>query len=146
MNMIRLRPRNASSMSATAEDILTSADAGGRVIRGSALRAGAGVAGSLVGVVTAALLLRHLGVAESGRYVTVTSLLAIAVAVADIGLNVSGSRWLALRAPAERGALIANLLGQRLLVMPLALLVVVAFTIVAGYPSRMVIGALRAGA
>ena len=45
-------------MSATAEDILTSADAGGRVIRGSALRAGAGVAGSLVGVVTAALLLR----------------------------------------------------------------------------------------
>src|SRR5205085_8848675 len=129
-------------MSATAEDILTSADAGGRVIRGSALRAGAGIAGSLVGVITAALLLRHLGVAESGRYVTVTSLLAIAVAVADIGLNVSGSRWLALRAPAERGALIAHLLAQRLLVMPLAIFAVVAVAIVAGAALRFGIGAL----
>src|SRR5436305_11349991 len=132
-------------MSATAEDILTSADAGGRVIRGSALRAGAGVAGSLVGVVTAALLLRHLGVAESGRYVTVTSLLAIAVAVADIGLNVSGSRWLALRAPQARAELVANILGQRLLIMPACLLVILAFSLIAGYPGRMVAGVLLAG-
>jgi O-antigen/teichoic acid export membrane protein len=132
-------------MSATAEDILTSADAGGRVIRGSALRAGAGVAGSLVGVVTAALLLRHLGVAESGRYVTVTSLLAIAVAVADIGLNVSGSRWLALRAPGDRPELVANILGQRLLIMPACLLVILAFSLIAGYPGRMVAGVVLAG-
>src|SRR4029077_17846829 len=96
-----------------AEDILTSAGAGRRVIRGSAWRAGAGVAGSLVGVVTAALLFRHLDVAESWRYVTVISLLAIAVAVADIGLNVSGSRWLALRAPAQRRRLTADPLRQR---------------------------------
>jgi O-antigen/teichoic acid export membrane protein len=132
-------------MSVTAEDILTSPEAGARVIRGSAWRAGAGVAGSLVGVATAALLLRHLGVAESGRYVTVISLLAIAVAVADLGLNVSGSRWLALRAPADRRALIANILGQRLLLMPLALLLVISFAAVAGYPSRMLVGTVLAG-
>lgn len=132
-------------MSPPAEDILTSAEAGGRVIRGSVWRAAAGVGGSLVGVVTAALLLRHLGVAESGRYVTVISLLAIAVAVADLGLNVSGSRWLALRAPAQRPALIANVLGQRLLVMPIALLLVVGFALLAGYPQRMVAGTVLAG-
>src|SRR5438309_5727173 len=121
-------------MSTGAEDILRSAEAGPKIIRGSAWRATAGVAGSLVGIGTAALLLRHLGVAESGRYVTVISLLAIPVAVADIGLNVSGSRWLAVRAPAERPALIANLFGQRLAVMPLAVLLVVCFAVLAGYP------------
>ena len=112
------------------------------MIRGSAWRAGAGVAGGLVGVGTAALLLRHLGVAESGRYVTVISLLAIPVAVADIGLNVSGSRWLALREPAARRRLTADLLGQRLVVMPLALLLVVLFAVAVGYPPRMVGGTM----
>ena len=132
-------------MNTTADDVLTSPEAGGRVIRGSAWRAGAGVAGGLVGVGTAALLLRHLGVAESGRYVTVISLLAIPVAVADIGLNVSGSRWLALREPAARRRLTADLLGQRLVVMPLALLLVVLFAVAVGYPPRMVAGTVLAG-
>ena len=45
-----------------------------------------------MGLDTATLLLRHLGVAESGRYVTVLSLVAIATSVVDLGLNVSGSR------------------------------------------------------
>jgi O-antigen/teichoic acid export membrane protein len=130
---------------ATADDVLISVEAGGRVIRGSVWRTGAGLAGSVVGVGTAALLLRHLGVAESGRCVTVISLLAIAVAVADTGLNVSGSRWLALREAADRPALIANLLGQRLLIMPVAVLLAVLFTVLAGYPSRMVTGTLLAG-
>jgi O-antigen/teichoic acid export membrane protein len=99
-----------------------------------------------VGVLTAALLLRHLGVAESGRYVTVISLLGIPVAVADVGLNTSASRWLALRASADRRALIANVLGQRLVLMPAALLVVLVFALLAGYPQRMVIGTVLAGA
>jgi O-antigen/teichoic acid export membrane protein len=132
-------------MSAAADDVLTSGGAGGKVIRGSAWRAGAGAAGSLLAVGTAALLLRHLGKAESGRYITVISILAIPVAVADIGLNISGSRWLALREPAERHDLIANLLGQRLLIMPPAIALAVAFCAVAGYPERMVAGAALAG-
>lgn len=127
------------------QDILNTGEAGGRVIRGSAWRGVAGVAGSIVGVGTAALLLHHLGVAESGRYVTVISLLAIAVAVADIGLNISGSRWLALRAPADRPALLANILGQRLIVMPIAVLLMICFALIAGYPQRMVLGTVLAG-
>jgi O-antigen/teichoic acid export membrane protein len=130
---------------AATDDVLISAEAGGRVIRGSVWRSGAGLAGSVVGVATAALLLRYLGVAESGRYVTVISLLAIPVAVADVGLNVSAVRWLALREAADRQALIANILGQRLLIMPVAVLLAVLFAVLADYPSRMVLGTALAG-
>ena len=41
--------------------------------------------------------------------------------------------------------MIANLLGQRLLVMPPAILLAIGFCAVAGYPSRMVAGAALAG-
>jgi O-antigen/teichoic acid export membrane protein len=131
---------------AAGDDVLSTGQAGGMVIRGSAWRAAAGLAGSVVGIGTAALLLRHLGVAESGRYVTVISLLAIAVAIADTGLNVSGSRWLALRTPAARSELIANILGQRMVIMPLAVALTVCFTVIVGYPERMVVGTVLAGA
>src|SRR5579859_4045791 len=129
-----------------AEDVLTSGEAGGKVIRGSAWRVGANAAGIVLGLATATLLLRHLGVAESGRYVTVLSLVAIPVYVADLGLNVSGSRELALREPAGRRVLIANIVGQRLRVMPSAVLLVVIFALLAGYPTRMVVGTVLAGA
>jgi O-antigen/teichoic acid export membrane protein len=99
----------------------------------------------VVGLGTATLLLRHLGVAESGRYVTVMSLVAIAGSVSENGLNVSASPELALRDPAERRALVANVLGQRLLVTPLAVLAMVAFAAIAGYPARMVAGTARGG-
>jgi O-antigen/teichoic acid export membrane protein len=130
---------------ASTDDVLTSAEAGGRVIRGSAWWVGASATGIVTGVATATLLLRHLGVAESGRYVTVLSLVAIPIAVADLGLNVSGSRELALRGPADRPALLANILGQRLSIMPVALLLVVSFAALAGYPPRMVVGTALAG-
>jgi O-antigen/teichoic acid export membrane protein len=126
-------------------DVLTSAEAGGRVIRGSAWRVGANGAGIVLGLATATLLLRHLGVAESGRYVTVLSLVAIPVYVADIGLNVAGSRELALRDPDHRRALIGNILGQRMAIMPVGVLLIIAFAVLAGYPTRMVIGTALAG-
>jgi len=130
---------------ASTDDVLTSSEAGGRVIRGSAMRVGAAGAGIVVGVPTAALLLHHLGVAESGRYVTVLSLVAIASSVVDLGLNVSGSRELALRPPEGRAALIANILGQRVWITPIAVLAIVSFAVLAGYPTRMVLGAALAG-
>lgn len=130
---------------ASTDDVLSSAEAGGKVIRGSAIRVVAMAAAIIVGLAIATLLLRYLGVSESGRYVTVMSLVAIASAIADIGLNVSGSRELALRPPAERQALIANFLGQRMMITPVAVLLIVAFAVVAGYPTRMVTGTALAG-
>jgi O-antigen/teichoic acid export membrane protein len=130
---------------AGAPDILGSAEAGGRVIRGSVLRVAGNAGGIVVGLATATLLLRHLGVAESGRYVTVMSLVAIVGSVTENGLNVSGSRELAIRPEADRTALRSNILGQRLLVTPIALALIVAFALSAGYPSRMIAGTALAG-
>ncbi len=126
-------------------DVLSSAAAGGKVIRGSAQRVMGNAVGIVVGVATASLLLRHLGVADSGRYVTVMSLVAIAGSVAENGLNVVGSRELALRAPSDRARLIANILAQRLAVTPVAVLAIVAFSAIAGYPASMVLGTVLAG-
>ncbi len=128
------------------EDVLTSSEAGGKVIRGSALRVAANVAGLLLGLITATLLLRHLGVEESGRYVTVLSLVGIAVSIVDTGLNVTASSELARREVDARRPLLGNVLGQRLLVAAVALVALVAFAVVAGYPAEMVSGTALAGA
>jgi hypothetical protein len=130
---------------ASRDDVLSSAEAGGKVIRGSALRVVAMAAAIVVGLAIATLLLHYLGVSESGRYVTVMSLVEIASAIADIGLNVSGSRELALRAPPDRQPLIANFLGQRMVITPVAVVLIVSFAVVAGYPTRMVTGTALAG-
>jgi O-antigen/teichoic acid export membrane protein len=131
--------------SSTVDDVLSSAEAGGKVIRGSAWRVMGNGAGIAAGVGTAALLLHHLGVAQSGRYVTVLSLVAIASSMVDVGLNASASRELALRERGARRALMANIIGQRLWVTPIPLLAIVGFALLAGYPPQMQIGAALAG-
>lgn len=132
--------------SPAAEDVLRSAEAGGKVIRGSVWRVGGNLAGIAAGVVTATLLLRHLGVVDSGRYVTVLSLAAIATSVIGTGLNVSASRELSLRSGRRRRVLMGNVLGQRLWVTPIAVIAVVAFAALAGYPRDMQLGAVLVGA
>jgi O-antigen/teichoic acid export membrane protein len=128
------------------QDVLRSSGAGGHVIRGSALRVAANLAGIVLGLLTAALLLRHLGVEDSGRYVTVLSLIGIAVSVVENGLNVTASNELARLDPAERRSLVGHVLAQRMLVAPLALLALVGFSAIAGYPGEMVAGTALAGA
>ena len=64
------------------------------------------------------MLLRHLGVADFGRYGTVIALVAIASGLADAGLNMTGSRELALLPRgSERRRLLGALLGARLLLL-----------------------------
>jgi O-antigen/teichoic acid export membrane protein len=128
------------------EGVLTSSEAGGKVIRGSAMRIGANLAGLVLGLLTATLLLRHLGVDESGRYVTVLSLVGIAVSIVDTGLNVSASSDMAVRDADARRGLLANIVAQRLAVATVALVVLVGFALIAGYPSEMVAGTALAGA
>jgi O-antigen/teichoic acid export membrane protein len=126
-------------------DVLRSAGAGKKVIHGSALRLGANLANLVFSLATATLLLRHLGVEESGRYVTVMSLVGIAVAIVDQGLNVSASKDLTLAARDERRTLLANVVGQRIIVAAIAWVCLVGFALIAGYPSEMVVGAAYAG-
>jgi O-antigen/teichoic acid export membrane protein len=127
------------------DDVLSSPEAGARVIRGSLQRVAANVAGIAIGIGTAALLLRHLGVDESGRYVTVLSLVAIIGTAADAGLNLTGGRDLATYDATQGRVLIANFLGLRLMIAPVGLILLVAFALVAGYPPRMVAGTALAG-
>jgi O-antigen/teichoic acid export membrane protein len=127
------------------DDVLRSAGAGKRVIHGSALRLGANLASLVFALFTATLLLRHLGVEESGRYVTVMSLAGIALAIVDQGLNVSASKDLTMCPREERRDLLANVVGQRILVGALAWLCLVAFALLAGYPNEMVVGTALAG-
>lgn len=127
------------------DDVLKSGEARGKVVRGSALRVGANIAGLVLGLITATLLLRHLGVEDSGRYVTVLSLVGIAVSIVDTGLNVGASRDLTVRDRGDRRELLANIVAQRLLVAAVAWVLLVAFALVAGYPESMVVGTALAG-
>src|SRR5918999_2460696 len=99
-------------------DVLSGPDVADRVVRGGAVRAAGFGLVNLLGVLGSVVLLRHLGVADFGRYGTVTALVAIAAGLADAGLNMTGSRELALlpRGP-ERRRLLGALLGVRLLLL-----------------------------
>ena len=125
--------------------VLDSPTAGGRVIRGGVLRIATYGAGVALGIFSAALLTRHLGVTGFGKYVIVTSLIAIVSGLTEAGVSNIAAREFATRERAERGRLIANVIGIRLTVACVGVLVAGGFAIVAGYGRTMVIGTLLAG-
>jgi O-antigen/teichoic acid export membrane protein len=128
-----------------ATDVLRTGEAGGRVIRGGALRAAGYAAGIALGAATSVLLLRHLGVADFGRFGVVAALLGIVSAVTDAGLTAVGARELALRAPADRPALMRTLVGLRIVLTLAGVAAAVAFAALAGYPAVVVWGTALAG-
>jgi O-antigen/teichoic acid export membrane protein len=130
-----------SATPGAAPDVLSGPDIADRVVRGGALRAIGFVVVNLLGVVSSVVLLRHLGVSDFGRYGTVIALVAIVSGLADAGLNMTGSRELALlpRGP-ERRRLLGALLGVRLVLLVAAALAALAFAVVAGYDSEMLAG------
>jgi O-antigen/teichoic acid export membrane protein len=128
-------------------DILHTRQAGPRAIRGGLVRSGAYLAGTLLGALSAVLLLRHLGVVDFGRYTTVMALVAIVGGVTDAGLTIVGSRELAVRRRGpDRERLTANIVAIRLVLTPLGVLAAVAFAAIAGYQSELVVGTAIAGA
>jgi O-antigen/teichoic acid export membrane protein len=133
-------------LTAGAPDLLSAPEVGIRVVRGGAVRlVGYGV-GMLFTAGSSVLLLRHLGVADFGRYMTVASLIAVVGGVTDAGLTAVGGRDLAQRAtPESRARLLGALMGLRLLVTPAGALVAIAFALAAGYQRTLVFGAALAG-
>jgi O-antigen/teichoic acid export membrane protein len=124
---------------------LDSVTAGPAAIRGGALRVAGYVVGSVLAAGSAALLFRHLGVVDTGRYVTAISIVAIVGGLSDLGLTAIGVRELSVREGPARDRLAADLLGLRLVITVAGLLVAVAFTLVAGYGSVLVSGVVLAG-
>lgn len=119
---------------------------GREAARGGALRAGGFLAGQLLTVGAVALLFRHLGVDDAGRYVLVLSLVAIVGGLTDLGLTTLGVRELSTAEPGARRALMADLLGLRLAATVAGVALVVAFAALAGYGSTVVAGTALAGA
>jgi O-antigen/teichoic acid export membrane protein len=114
--------------------------AGGKVIRGSVLRAVAYAATVALGIVSAALLTRHLGVVDFGRYVTVMSVVTVAIGISDVGLSNIGVREYAIREGVERDFAMRHLLGLRMALTGVAIVIAVLFSAVADYPNVMVVG------
>lgn len=92
-------------------DLLDTPAAGAQAVRGAGLRVAGYAAGVAITVVSAAVLFRHLGVADAGRYVLVLSIVTLTTGMSDPGLLVIGTREAAVREAAERRAFLRDLLG-----------------------------------
>lgn len=96
-----------------ASDLLATSAAGPAAVRGGALRVGGYMVGMLVNAASAALLFRHLGRVETGRYVLALSLVAIVGALSDLGLTAVGVRAISSRSTSDRWIVARDLLGLR---------------------------------
>ena len=130
--------------SETTPDLLSTPEAGGRVVRGGLVRGlGYGV-GTLLAAGTSVFLLRHLGRNDFGRYATVAALLGVVSGISDAGLTAVGARELALARGDERARLMRNLVSLRLAITPVGIAAAAIFAFVA-YDRTMFWGTLLGG-
>ena len=132
-------------MSEIQADVLDTTEAGPKVIRGGALRIGGHVFGSLLSVAATALMMRHLGVVDAGRLVTVLALTAIVAGVSDLGLTGVGLREYSVLDGARRDRFMRSLLGMRIAFTSIAVGLAVLFSVAVGYTDEMVAGTALAG-
>ena len=126
-------------------DLLGTPEAGPAAVRGGVLRVvGYGV-GVLLTVGSAAVLFRHLGVDDSGRYVLVLALVTLFGGVTDAGLSTIAIRELSTVGGMERGVLLRNLLGLRILFTIAGVALACGYAVVAGWDRVLVAGTAIAG-
>jgi O-antigen/teichoic acid export membrane protein len=115
-------------------------------IRGGAIRVAGYLAGMLVSLGSATILVRNLGIVSFGRYVTVTSLVALVGGVTEAGIYVYGIREFGARTGPDRRQLLANLLTMRLVLTVIGIGCAVSFGLAAGYRQVLLLGIFVAGA
>lgn len=135
----------AASADVPTDDVIGSSAAGPAALRGSAIRSLGYATTVLLSLVSAPLLIRHLGIAAFGRYTTVIALVTIVGGLTDGGLLSIALREWATRTGEDRATMLRGLLGIRLELTAAGVLVGVLFALLAGYPNPMVLGALIAG-
>jgi O-antigen/teichoic acid export membrane protein len=140
-----LSPAAAESEIKAERDVLGSADAGPAAVRGGALRVLGFAAASLLALGSGALLYRHLGAVNTGRYTSAVQLVALVAGVSDLGLTAIGMRELSIRRGEERVQTARALLGLRLVVTGIGVIAVALFAAIA-YGLTLAIGVLLAGA
>jgi len=129
----------------SADDLLSTPQAGPAAVRGGAMRVASFSAGSVLSVGAAALLFRHLGIVDTGRYTTALSLGALVTGFTDLGLTAVGMRELAVLEGEQRARVARSLLGIRLVLTLIGVLIITAFAFVA-YGGLLAVAVLVAGA
>lgn len=125
---------------ATHDEHLRSPDAGTVAAAGGALRLQTRVLAMAIALGSTLVLVRGLSEEEFGRLSLVLALVAIVFGVSDLGLSGVGLREWIRRPPQERSALLADLLGLRLVAIAVGALLAVAFAIAVGYGTEVVLG------
>jgi O-antigen/teichoic acid export membrane protein len=138
-------PALAGSSEDAQVDILDTSAAGPSVIRGSMLRLGGYLLGALATVASSAVVIRHLGVIDTGHFLTVTALLSIVATVSDLGLTGFAVREYSTGERVDGRRFLRNLLGIRMVLAFSGLVVAVLFGLLVGYPTVMVLGTVIAG-
>jgi O-antigen/teichoic acid export membrane protein len=129
-----------------APDLLDTEEAGGVALRGSVLRTASYVAGILLSLISARVLIEHLGGPGFGRYTVVTALVTIVAGFTEGGLNSVVLREFATLDGEQRRELMASAIGMRLVLTAVGVALAVGFAAVAGYGTTMVVGTALAGA
>ena len=106
-------PRDHDEISGAADSAIPP-DSTSLAIRGGALRVVGYATGVFVSLGAATILVRELGIPGFGRYVTVTSLIALVGGVTEAGIVVYGIREYIARDEPDRRHLMGNLLAMRL--------------------------------
>ncbi len=122
------------------EDLLASSAAGRRFLRGVSLRSVSYTASLVIGATVTPFITRHLGAVRWGEYVTVASLLAIAVALTEGGLSSMGVREFSSEGTHDRQEYMSSLIGLRLVLSAVAAIASIAFALVTHYATVMVDG------
>jgi O-antigen/teichoic acid export membrane protein len=126
-------------------DVLDTAEAGRRVLVGGAVRiAGYGV-GLIASILAAAVVIRHLGTVDLGRFNTVIALVTGLQIVTDLGMTSLGVREYSQRTGDDRDRFMRVLLGMRLVTTALLLVVVTVVAVVLGYDHAMIVGTVLLG-
>src|SRR4051812_29582225 len=120
--------------------VLDSSEAGVKALRGSVVRASGYGIGLLLGLISAPLLIRHLGVVDFGRYITVAAVVGLVTGITEGGLNAMAQREYARNEGEARRTVMRDMLGMRMALTTVGALAAVAFSAIAGYDSEMVLG------
>jgi O-antigen/teichoic acid export membrane protein len=130
---------------AGAPDVLDTGEAGGKAIRGGALRSGAYGVALLLSLASVPLMVRHLGAVDYGAFVTVSSIMFIVGGITEAGLTNLGIRRYAVLDGADRDAFLRQLAGLRFALTALGVLVATAFVWITGAREEVVQGTFISG-
>jgi O-antigen/teichoic acid export membrane protein len=99
----------------------------------------------VLGLLSAPLMTSHLGVADFGRFVAVTSLITIVNTLSEAGVGNLAVREFSNRSGPERDEFMAHVFGLKIVLAMLGGAVAVGFGVLAGYDPTLLAGTALAG-